>query len=69
MPRNVVALLDNQECRAMVAERCQAHGMRIAEFEELVQTVVEQTGKQRRRGLRDTFDDILDRIQDEGASE
>lgn len=69
MPRNVVALLDNEECRAMVAERCRAHGMRIAEFEELVQAEVEQTGKQKRRGLRDAFDDILDRIQDEGGNE
>ncbi|ETW10756.1 hypothetical protein ATO8_20514 [Roseivivax marinus] len=63
MPRNVVVLLDNPEGRAMIKEACKANGMHFAEFEELVQSEVEQTGKQRRAGLWDSFDDILDRIQ------
>ena len=63
MPRNVVVLLDNAEGRAMIKESCKANNMLFAEFEELVQAEVEQTGKQRRAGLWDSFDDILDRIQ------
>lgn len=63
MPRNVVVLLDNPEGRAMIKEACKANGMNFAELEELVQAEVEQTGKQRRAGLWDRFDDILDRIQ------
>ncbi len=63
MPRNVVVLLDNAEGRAMVRETCRANGLLFAEFQELVQAEVEQTGKQRRAGLWDSFDDILDRIQ------
>ncbi|MDP0927911.1 hypothetical protein Q0601_12060 [Paracoccus onubensis] len=63
MPRNVVVLLDNLEGRAMIKDACKANGMHFAEFEELVQAEVEQTGKQRRAGLWDSFDDILDRIQ------
>lgn len=63
MPRNVVVLLDNPDGRAMIKESCKANGMLFAEFEELVQSEVEQTGKQRRAGLWDSFDDILDRIQ------
>lgn len=63
MPRNVVVLLDNADGRAMIKEACKANGMYFAEFEELVQSEVEQTGKQRRAGLWDSFDDILDRIQ------
>lgn len=63
MPRNVVVLLDNADGRAMIKRSCKENGMYFAEFEELVQTEVEQTGKQRRAGLWDSFDDILDRIQ------
>ena len=63
MPRNVVVLLDNTEGRAMIKNACKENGLIFAEFEELVQAEVEQTGKQRRAGLWDSFDDILDRIQ------
>jgi hypothetical protein len=63
MPRNVVVLLDNAEGRAMIKDACKKSALLFAEFEELVQAEVEQTGKQRRAGLWDSFDDILDRIQ------
>jgi len=63
MSRNVVVLLDNLEGRTMVEDACKANGLHFAEFEELVQTEVEQTGKKRRVGLGDIFDDILDRIE------
>jgi hypothetical protein len=63
MPRNVVVLLDNADGRAMIKETCKANDLLFAEFQELVQAEVEQTGKQRRAGLWDSFDDILDRIQ------
>lgn len=62
MSRSVVVLLDNAEGRTMVKETCRANGLLFAEFQELVQAEVEQTGKQRRAGLWDSFDDILDRI-------
>lgn len=63
MPRNVVVLLDNADGRAMIKQACKKNGLLFAEFEELVQAEVEQTGKKRRAGLWDAFDDILDRIQ------
>lgn len=63
MPRNVVVLLDNTEGRAMIKKTCKENNLIFAEFEELVQAELEQTGKQRRAGLWDSFDDILDRIQ------
>ncbi|QKV18984.1 hypothetical protein [Oricola thermophila] len=62
MPRNVVVILDNPDGRAMVKQACKENGMHFSEFEELVQAEVEQTGKRRRAGLWDSFDDILDRI-------
>lgn len=65
MPRNVVVLLDNTDGRTMIKEACKVNALLFAEFQELVQAEVEQTGKQRRAGLWDSFDDILDRIQAE----
>ena len=65
MPRNIVVILDNPEGRAMIKKVCKFYDILFAEFEELVQAEVEQTGKQRRAGLWDSFDDILDRIQSE----
>ena len=49
----------------MIKNACKQSGILFAEFQELVQAEVEQTGKQRRAGLWDSFDDILDRIQAE----
>ena len=63
MPRNVVVLLDNTEGRQMIKTACKKNNLLFSEFEELVQAEVEQTGKKRRAGLWDSFDDILDRIQ------
>lgn len=65
MSRNVVVMLDKEnEARELVKRLCRKHGVRIAEFEELVQAEVEQTGKQRKGGLWAQFDDILDRMDE-----
>ena len=63
MPRNVVVLLDNVDGQAMIREACKQNGVNFAEFEELVQTEVELTGRKNRKGIWDSFNDILDRIQ------
>ena len=62
MPRNVVVLLDNREGRAMIKDACKEHGVDFERFIDLVQAEVEQTGKKRKAGLWDRFDDILDFI-------
>jgi hypothetical protein len=64
MARNVVVLLDNPDGRALIKQACKSRSLLFPEFQELVQAEVEQTGKQRKAGLWDAFDDILDRIQD-----
>jgi hypothetical protein len=65
VPKSVVVLLDNEnEGRKLVRALCRQHSVRIGEFEELVQAEIEQTGKQRKKGLWDQFDDILDRMED-----
>lgn len=63
MTQNVVVLLDNPEGRSLVREECIDNKIIFQEFVELVQAEVDQTGKQRKRGLYDAFDDILDRIE------
>ncbi len=63
MTQNVVVLLDNQEGRSLVREECLENKVIFQEFVELVQAEVDQTGKQRKKGLWDAFDDILDRIE------
>ena len=68
MSRNVVVLLDNPDGQALIKHACKARGYDYAAFTELVQAEVDQTGKQRKRGLHDLFDDILDRIPAEGDS-
>lgn len=64
MPRDVVVLLDNPDSRELVRRLCRKHGVNFAEFQELVQAEIEQTGKQRKRGLGEQFDDILDRVDE-----
>ncbi len=63
MSRNVVMLLDNPDGKAMIKKACKNNQMHFVEFKELVKAEVQQVGKQRRAGLWDDFDDILDRIQ------
>lgn len=63
MSQNVVVLLDNPEGRSLVREECIQNKIIFQEFVELVQAEVDQTGKQRKKGLWDQFDDILDRIE------
>ncbi len=63
MSRNVVVILDQKEGRDLVRKICRQNKIAIAEFEELVSAEVEQVGKQKKRGLYEHFDDILDRIE------
>ena len=65
MPGTVVVLFDNPDGRSLVQDVCKEAGILFAEFQELVQAEIEQTGKQRKKGLWDDFDDILDRILDD----
>lgn len=58
-----IALIHNPDGKELVKHSCKKHGLHYSEFMELVAAVVEQSGKQRRKGLWDNFDDILDRIK------
>ena len=62
MPRNHFVLLDNPQSCEMVKRTCAEHGFKFDAFKELIYAELKQVGKQKKRGLRDEFDDILDRI-------
>lgn len=62
MPRSVVVILDQDDGRKLVRQLCRKYAIPLGEFEELVQAEIEQNGKQKKRGLWDQFDDILDRM-------
>lgn len=60
-----IALIQNPDGKELVKRACKEHGLYYSEFMELVSAVIDQSGKQRRKGLWDNFDDILDRIKQE----
>ena len=62
MPKGVVILFDNSESRQVIQEVCEENGVLFSALEDLVEAEIEQTGKQKKKGLWDSFDDILDRF-------
>jgi hypothetical protein len=65
MAKHVVVLLATEEGRQTVRRRCRAEGVKISIFEELVDAELEQTGKKRKKGLWERFDDVLDRMDED----
>jgi hypothetical protein len=60
MPRKVVVILDSKEGRELVRRKCREIKLKMPIFERLVEAELDQQGKQRKRGLREEFDEILD---------
>jgi len=60
VPRNVVVLLNSEEGKALVTRKCEAAGIPIRVFEELIEAELDQQGKKRKAGLWVEFDRILD---------
>lgn len=60
MPRNVVVLLSTEDGRDLVKRICTEAGIRVSTFEQLVTAELDQQGKQRKAGLWEDFDQILD---------
>lgn len=60
VPRNVVVLLNTEEGRGLARRKCRAISLRIATFERLIEAELDQQGKQRKAGLWEEFDQILD---------
>lgn len=61
MPKETVMLFAQDEGKKLIAKHCRKINLPVADFRELVETVVEKAGMQRRHGLYEAFDDILSR--------
>ena len=58
MPRNVVVLLNSEEGRRLVRNKCRGAGIKIGAFERLVEAELDRQGMTRRAGLWEEFDEI-----------
>jgi hypothetical protein len=67
MPRNVVVLLNTEEGRSLVRRKCRTIGLTIGTFERLIEAELHQQGKQKKRGIGDEFDRILDEEAEESS--
>jgi hypothetical protein len=65
MPRDVVVLFNQPDGEALIRRHCAEAGVPFGTLEELLETEIERSGLQRRHGLREAFDDILDRMDEE----
>ena len=68
MAKKVVVLLDTDDGRGLVRRKCRSSKLKISTFELLVDAELDQQGKQRKAGLWDEFDRILD-DHEEGGDE
>lgn len=66
---NGIPLFEQSDARDALKKRCREAKIPIKLLEELVEAVREQFGKERRRGLPDRFDQLLDPPPGENGSE
>lgn len=60
MPRDVVVLFAQEEGRKLVTKHCRRISLPVADLRRLVEEVVDKSTMQRRRGLWQAFDEVLD---------
>lgn len=63
MANSGVVLLDSKTGRRIVRRHCREEDIDMNLLEDLVRAELEQTGKRRKRGLFERFDDLLDDAQ------
>lgn len=68
MPRDVVVLFAQEEGKRLIRMHCRRIGLRVADLRRLVEEVVDKSNMQRRHGLWQAFDEILD-AQDAGGED
>jgi hypothetical protein len=64
---NGIPLFDQGDAREALKRRCRAAKIPIKLLEDLVEAEIAQIGKERKRGLRDRFDELLDPNTDTDA--
>lgn len=60
MPRDVVVLFAQEEGRRLIRTHCRRIKLGVEDFKRLVEEVVDKSNMQRRHGLWQAFDEILE---------
>ena len=66
MPKDVVALFAQEEGKRLIERHCRGISLPVADLRRLVEEIVDKSAMQRRRGLWQTFDEVLDDSGDTG---
>jgi hypothetical protein len=69
VPRNVVVLLNSDEGRRLVRNKCRSAAIKLPTFERLVEAELDRQGMMRRAGLWEEFDEILDDAAEESEAQ
>lgn len=60
MPRDVVVLFAQEDGKRLIRKHCRRIGIEEADLRRLVEEVVDKSSMQRRAGLWQAFDEVLD---------
>ena len=69
MVRDVVALFVQDEGKKLIQRHCRRIGLPVADLRRLVDKVIDKSTMQRRRGLWEAFDEVLDTSGDADAGQ
>lgn len=65
MAKNMVVLIKSANGRRLVRAKCKAAGLDIAVLERLIDTELDYSGRLRKRGITQDFDDIFGALDEE----
>ncbi len=60
MPRDIVVLFDQEGGRRLIENHCRTIGLPIADLQRLIEEIINKSTMQRRHGLWQAFDEVLD---------
>lgn len=65
MATNIVVLLQSENGRRLVREKCKAAGLDMTLLERLIHTEIDHSGKLRKRGINEDFDNLFGELDKE----
>lgn len=60
MPREIVTLFAQQEGQTLIRKHCRRIGLEVADLRRLIEEVIDKDSMQRRHGLWQAFDEVLE---------
>ena len=69
MPRGAIVLFDQREGRELIERLCRANRIPCAVLEQLLEEIIDNDARQRRRGLWQAFDSLLDSLPEHMGTE